>query len=413
MRYLDFIDEEYRPSKDDIICTFYIEPERGVNFRKVCGAIASESSVGTWTEVTTAPPYIRRYAARVFWLDRRRKLAKIAYPLDLFEPGNVPQLLSSVAGNVFGMKLVRNLRLLDIELPRKYVRSFRGPKFGIKGIRRVTKIKNRPLLGTIVKPKLGLSAEQHARVAYEAWVGGIDLVKDDENLTSLSFSKFERRVKLTLKLREKAERETGERKFYLPNITAETRTMLERIALVKELGGEYVMVDILTVGFGALESLREANEELKLIIHAHRAGHAAITKNPKHGITMRVIAKLARLIGVDQLHVGNVIGKMFEGREDVLANCRALRKEFFGLKPVIPVASGGLHPGHIPKLIKIFGNDVVLQFGGGCHGHPQGTRAGARAIKQALEATLSGLSLKRAARENKELRIALDVWSKA
>ena len=411
MQYLDFLDLEYKPSSDDIVCAFYVEPERGVDFKRACGAVASESSVGTWTEVTTAPRNIREYAAKVFWLDPRRRLAKIAYPKDLFEPGNVPQLLSSIAGNIFGMRVVRNLRLVDLWLPRKYVRSFRGPKFGIEGIRKVTKIRNRPLLGTIVKPKLGLTAERHARVAYEAWVGGIDIVKDDENLSSLRFNRFKRRVELTLKFKEKAERETGERKFYMPNVTAETKTMLERAKLVRNLGGEYIMVDVMTVGFGALQSLREANEELELVVHAHRAGHAALTKNPKHGIAMKVIAKLVRLIGVDQLHVGTVVGKMFEGKKDVLANCDALKERFFGLKPVLPVASGGLHPGHIPELLRIFGNDVVLQFGGGCHGHPWGTRAGAKAIRQALEATLSGVSLKRASKENEELRAALGAWS--
>jgi ribulose-bisphosphate carboxylase large chain len=212
----------------------------------------------------------------------------------------------------------------------------------------------------------------------------------------------------TLESRDKAEEETGERKVYMANITAETDVMLKRAEYVLDHGGEYVMVDILTCGFSALQTLRDKN--LKLVIHAHRAGHAAFTKNPKHGIALRAIAKVARIIGVDQLHVGTVVGKMSETREEVLENIGALKAEMSGLKPVMPVASGGLHPRLVPALMATFGKDFIIQAGGGIHGHTDGTRAGATAMRQAVDATLEGISLEEYAKTHKELRVAIKLW---
>ncbi|PIU59675.1 type III ribulose-bisphosphate carboxylase [Candidatus Bathyarchaeota archaeon CG07_land_8_20_14_0_80_47_9] len=405
MRYIDFVDLNYTPKETDVICTFHIEPA-GISMKEAAGGVAAESSVGTWTEFTTVKPYVDRLAACVFDIDGG--LAKIAYPLELFELGNMPNILSSVAGNVFGLRALENLRLNDIDFPSKLVRSFKGPKFGIEGIRRLLKVYDRPLVGTIIKPKLGLKTADHAKVAYEAWVGGCDIVKDDENLGSQSFNPFDERVLKTLEARDRAQRKTGEKKVYMVNITAETGQMLKRAEFVLSHGGEYVMVDILTCGFAALQTLRD--QGFKLVIHAHRAGHAAFTKNPKHGISMKVIAKVARMIGVDQLHVGTVVGKMFETRDEVRENCEALKTEMSGLKPVLPVASGGLHPGLVPSLMEFFGKDFVIQAGGGIHGHSDGTVAGAKAMRQAVEATLEGVPLKEYARAHVELETALRIW---
>ncbi len=403
MKYEDFIDLNYKPEKDDLICEFLIDAK---NLKKAAGAVASESSIGTWTEVKTEKSYVRRLAAKVFEIDKN--LVKIVYPLELFEFGNMSQILSSVAGNVFGMKEIRNLRLIDIKFPKKIVKSFKGPKFGIRGIRKVLKIKKRPLIGTIIKPKIGLKVKDHAKVAYEAWIGGCDLVKDDENLSSMKFNQFEKRLKETLKMKEKAERETGERKGYIINVSAECKEMIRRAKLVENFGNEYIMVDLITVGTSSLQSLR--NEDLDLIVHAHRAGHAIFTRNKKHGISMKVIAKIARIIGVDQLHIGTIVGKMFEGRKEVLENVKVLKEDLFGLKKVMPVSSGGLNPLHIPFLVKFFGNDVIIQMGGGIHGHPLGTISGAKAARQALEATLQKISLKEYAKSHKELEIAIKTW---
>ena len=186
--------------------------------------------------------------------------------------------------------------------------------------------------------------------------------------------------------------------------------MMQRAKLVKKLGGGCVMIDIVSVGLDNVQMLRNAN--LGLIIHGHRAGHSAFTRNPKHGISYLVIAKLARLAGIDQLHTGTVVGKMADTKEDVLEVNKALTDKLGKFKPVLPIASGGLHPALIPPLIKILGRDLIINFGGGIHGHPQGTPAGARAVSQAIEAIMArrGLKVWAKKKKNVELREALEHW---
>jgi ribulose-bisphosphate carboxylase large chain len=405
LKYVDFVDQSYKPKTTDLLCDFYVEPE-DISLKEAAGGVAAESSVGTWTELTTIKPYVEKLVARVFSINGNN--IRVAYPIELFEPGNMPNILSSVAGNVFGLRALRNLRLNDIVLPRELVQSFKGPKYGISGIRELLGVKDRPFVGTIIKPKLGLKTRDHAKVAYEAWVGGCDIVKDDENLSSQRFNPFDDRVVETLEMRDRAEEETGEKKVYMVNITSETEEMLKRAQLVKDNGGRYLMIDILTCGFSALQTIRE--QDFGLVIHGHRAGHAAFTKNTKHGISMKVIAKIARIIGVDQLHVGTVVGKMSETREEVSENCEALRTDMYGLNKVLPVASGGLYPGLVPALIGFFGNDFVIQAGGGINGHTDGTVTGAMAMRQAVDAVLQGISLKEYAKTHKELQTALELW---
>jgi ribulose-bisphosphate carboxylase large chain len=407
MSYTDFIDLYYKP-KDDIVCDFRIEPAKGVTIKKAAEMVAGESSVGTWTDVSTMKPRIKDIGARIFSIKGNN--VKIAYPSILFEEGNMSQIMSSIAGNIFGMKAVKNLRLEDVEFPSSLIKSFKGPLYGIDGIRKLLNVPKRPLVGTIVKPKIGLNEKEHAKVAYDAWVGGIDIVKDDENLSNQKFNNFSKRIVETLKMRDMAEKETGERKVYMPNITSESDTMLKRANFVKEAGGRYLMVDIISVGWSALQTVRNANDDLKLVLHAHRAGHGAFTKDPKHGISMRVVSKLTRIVGMDQLHVGTVVGKMFETKEEVLQNCDALRGKMNGLKTAMPVSSGGLHACLVPSLVKIFGNDFIIQAGGGIHGHPGGTVAGAKSMRQALEAVMSNTDLKAYAKSHKELKQALEKW---
>jgi ribulose-bisphosphate carboxylase large chain len=422
----EYIDLKYKPLKNDLVCEYRLEPAKGVSFEKAATHMAGESSINTWTDILTLSPRLaKKLKPRVFFIDKKRNTIKAAYHTDLFEINSVPQFLSSIAGNIFSMKLLNSLRLQDISFPKKVIRQFKGPKFGLNGVRKLVKVKDRPLVGTIVKPKVGLVSEKHAAIAYNAWAGGCDIVKDDENLTNQRFNQFERRAKLTLKVRDKAEKETGERKMYMCNITAPTcQEMLRRAKFVKDLGGEYIMIDIVPVGWTALQTLREANEDLKLVLHAHRCMHSALTRNPKHGVSMLVIAKLTRMVGLDQLHVGTVVGKMHGEKEEVLAirdecvlnhvkenyELNVLEQDWGSIKPLFPVASGGLQPGMVPELVKIFGEDIIMQFGGGVHAHPLGTKAGAMAVRQALEATLNKISLKEYARLHKELKVAIDKW---
>jgi ribulose-bisphosphate carboxylase large chain len=178
------------------------------------------------------------------------------------------------------------------------------------------------------------------------------------------------------------------------------------------------------VGFSALQEIRDYVEDKNLVLHAHRAMHAAFTRNPKHGLTMLVLAKLMRLIGMDQLHTGTIIGKMEGDRAEVQEinkniteqnilgnNITTLDQDWGSINPILPVASGGLSPLHVPELLRLLGKDMVFQFGGGCHGHPNGTQAGAMAIRQAIEATLEGISLKEYSKNKMELAKALEKWS--
>jgi len=396
------------------------------NLQHASEEIAKESSIGTWTKISTLSPEIaERLKPSVFYIDTDNNIIKIAYTKDLFEANNLPQILSAIAGNIFGMKVLDNLRLLDINFPKGIINNYNGPKFGIEAIRTLTKVKNRPLLGTIVKPKVGLTELEHSQVCGQAWSGGLDIVKDDENLTNMTFNKFEKRIIETLKIRDKIEKVTGERKFYLPNITAPLSLMKKRADFVLKNGGEYVMVDIITIGFSALQEIRDYLDDKELVIHAHRAMHAAFTRNKKHGMTMLALAKLMRLLGVDQLHTGTIIGKMEGGESEVLEinnvitqkeiignNKTLLNQDWGNIKSVLPVASGGLSPLHIPDLIRILGKDMVYQFGGGCHGHPMGTEAGARAIRQAVNAVLEDYELKEYSKSHIELAKAIEKWGK-
>lgn len=416
----------------NIIATYRIESN--LSLAQAAEEVAAESSIGTWTDVGTLDSEtFGHLAARVFEIKpiighRRTEvvgpfrhirqgihsrvnvgIVKIAYPLELFELGNIPQLLSSVAGNVFGMKKLDNLRLEDLEFPGEYVKSFVGPELGIAGVRKIAGIKERPLVGSIIKPKIGLSAKDHARIAYMCFRGGVDLVKDDENLTDQDFNRFNDRVKETLRLQKKAEKETKNKYICAFNVTAETKEMIKRAKFIKKSGGNCAMVDIMTLGFGAVQSLR--NENLGLIIHGHRAMHAALTRNIHHGVSMMVIAKLARLAGIDQLHTGTVVGKMEGDEKDVLAINKFLLSDWHGLKPVLPIASGGLHPALVPELVKILGKDVIINFGGGIHGHPDGTLAGAKAARAAVEAIMKKIPLRKYAENHEDLRMAIAKWS--
>ena len=421
---VDYVDLSYIPTKNDLVVLYYVE-ELNNNLEKASEEIAKESSIGTWTEISTMSEDIaRRLKPSVFHIDKQRNLIKIAYTEELFEAGNIPQILSAVAGNIYGMKVIENLRLLDIHFPKNILNAHRGPKFGIEGIRNILKIKNRPLLGTIVKPKVGLDEDKHAEVCGQAWLGGLDIVKDDENLTNMKFNQFKKRISKTLLIRNKIEEEIGEKKIYMPNISAKLSDMKSRADFVLENGGEYVMIDVITVGFSALQEIRDYVEDKNLVLHAHRAMHAALTRNPKHGLTMLVLAKLMRLIGMDQLHTGTIVGKM-EGdkaevqeinknitEEKILGdNITILDQDWGSINPVLPVASGGLSPLHVPELIRLLGKDMVFQFGGGCHGHPNGTLSGAKAIRQAVEASLEGINLKEYSKNNIELSKALEKWS--
>ncbi|AKU07066.1 MULTISPECIES: type III ribulose-bisphosphate carboxylase [Haloferax] len=404
--YEDFLDLEYEPTDEDLVCTFRIDPATGMSTEAAASRVASESSNGTWAALQTGADFTDM-GATTFDIDG--DLIRVAYPAGLFEPGNMPQVLSCIAGNIMGMKAVDTIRLLDCEWPESVVSSYPGPLYGSSVREEVFGVTDRPITATVPKPKVGLSTAAHAQVGYDAWVGGVDLLKDDENLTDQAFNPFSDRLTESLSLRDDAEDETGEKKSYLINVTADTQTMLDRVDEVAAQGGEYVMVDIITAGWAGLQTVRERTEKHGIAIHAHRAMHAAFDRLPAHGVSMRVLAQVSRLCGVDQLHTGTAgLGKL--ANEDTVGINEWLAGDLYGMNDVLPVASGGLHPGLLPDLLDATGTNVCVQLGGGIHGHPDGTRAGAVALRSAIDAYVEGRSISEAAEETPELAVALDKW---
>jgi ribulose-bisphosphate carboxylase large chain len=419
--YKEFVNLNYTPAKDDLVCLFYFEPAAGISGKEAAGRIASESSTGTWTTLFTMPPRMKALQSTAF--DIEGNVVKIAYPIELWEEGNAVQLLSGIAGNIFGMKAVKNLRLIDVALPQAYLKHFKGPHFGNAGIRKMMKVKDRPLTGAVPKPKIGFTAKEHAEVGYETWMGGFDFVKDDENLTSTQFNRFADRVKFMTKLRDKAENETGEKKSAFLNITADVDTMKQRADLLAENGWNYAMIDVVVAGTSSVMTMRDYCSDLGLAIHAHRAMHSTFDRNKKHGITMQFLAKLMRMIGVSQIHTGTAVGKLTGSRRESVALAGLLRdkktkavdgmlleQDWGKIKSAFPVSSGGLHPGLVPDVMDIYGTEMVLLVSGGIHGHPKGTRAGAKATMQAIEAWQEGVTLEEKAKKAKELKEALGKW---
>ncbi|MFW5965686.1 MAG: type III ribulose-bisphosphate carboxylase [Halodesulfurarchaeum sp.] len=403
--YDDFVDTDYRPDAADLVCRFRIQPAAGLTIEEAAGRVASESSNGTWAELTVGEGFTD-VGATAFELGEE---ISIAYPPTLFEGGNMPQVLSCIAGNILGMKAVESIRLLDCDWPAGLATTFPGPQHGPAVKAEFLDAANRPALATVPKPKVGLSSERHAEIGYEAWTGGVDLLKDDENLTDQSFNTFADRVTDSFEMRDRAESETGERKDYLVNITADVDTMKERADFVADHGGNFIMVDVITAGWGAVQSIRTHAEKRGLAIHAHRAMHAAFDRLPHHGVSMRVLAQIARLTGVDHIHTGTAnLGKL--ENEDTAGINEWLQGDLHGINPVLPVASGGLHPGTVEPLLAALGTDLIVQAGGGIHGHPGGTHEGAKALRAAVDATVAGESVELAAEDSPALATALQTW---
>ncbi len=395
----------------DAVAIYYFRPRAGTSPDEAARALAEEETTGTWTGITTRAEYVQRLDGKVESVEPSGSgfVTRIRYPAEIFEPGNVPQYLSVVAGNLFGLGMVDAVRLLDIELPDE-LSAFSGPKYGIPGVRHLVGTTTRPHVGTIIKPKVGLNPHDTAEVAYQAAIGGVDLIKDDETLTNQQFCPIDERVPAVMSRLDDAKEETGHQVLYAVNVTTRPDRIVERAEIALSLGANMLMVDVFVAGLGALQALSE-QPTIRVPIHVHRAMHAAFTRNPEHGIAMRPFARLLRMLGADQLHTGTVSGKMGRHPQETAGDNRVLREPCcFGLKPTFPVSSGGLHPGKVARELTILGTDIVLQAGGGIHGHPDGTAAGARAMRQAVDAFMAGIPPGEYAKDHFELERALKLW---
>jgi len=403
---MGYYEPDYEPKDTDILCAFRLVPQDGVDPIEAAAAVAGESSTATWTVVwTDRLTAHEKYQAKCYRVDpvpgTNQYIAYIAYDLDLFEEGSIANLTSSIIGNVFGFKALKSLRLEDMRIPPHYAKTFQGPAHGIVMEREYLNKYGRPLLGATTKPKLGLSARNYGRVVYEALRGGLDFVKDDENINSQPFMHWRDRYLYCMEAVNKASAATGEVKGHYLNVTAGTmEAMYERAEFAKSLGSVIIMID-LVIGYTAIQSMAAWARKNDMILHLHRAGNSTYSRQKNHGMNFRVICKWMRMAGVDHIHAGTVVGKlegdpmMIRGFYDTLLDTHTpvqLEKGLFfeqpwaSLNKVMPVASGGIHAGQMHQLLTYLGDDVVLQFGGGTIGHPQGIQAGATANRVALEA---------------------------
>src|ERR1700693_4993509 len=398
---------DYEPKDSDVLCAFRITPQEGVDPVEAAAAVAGESSTATWTVVwTDRLTTFEHYQAKCYKVEAvpntdGQWIAWIAYDLDLFEEGSIANLTSSIIGNVFGFKALKSLRLEDMRIPPHYVKTFQGPPHGIVMEREHLNKFGRPLLGATVKPKLGLSARNYGRVVYEALRGGLDFTKDDENINSQPFMRWRDRYLFCMEAVNRAMAATGEILGHYLNVTGGTmEEMYERAEFAKELGSVIVMID-LTIGYTAIQSMSKWCRANDMLLHLHRAGHSTYTRQKNHGISFRVIAKWLRMAGVDHAHAGTAVGKLegdplsVQGYYNVCRDSYTRQdlprgiffdQDWADLRKVMPVASGGIHAGQMHQLLDLFGDDVVLQFGGGTIGHPAGIHAGGGANRVALEA---------------------------
>jgi ribulose-bisphosphate carboxylase large chain len=406
---MGYWDANYSVKDTDLLALFRLTPQPGVDPVEAAAAVAGESSTATWTvvwtDLLTACDVYRAKAYRVDPVPSAadQYFAYIAYECDLFEEGSLANMTASIIGNVFGFKAVAALRLEDMRIPYAYLKTFQGPATGIIVERERLDTFGRPLLGATVKPKLGLSGKNYGRVVYEGLRGGLDFLKDDENINSQPFMRWRERFLYCMEGINRASAASGEVKGSYLNVTAATmEEMYERADYAKAVGSVIVMID-LVIGYTAIQSMAIWARKNDMILHLHRAGNSTYARQKNHGINFRVICKWMRMAGVDHIHAGTVVGKlegdplMVKGFYDVLRETELsinlpqgifFEMDWASLRKCCPLASGGIHCGQMHQLVYYLGDDVVLQFGGGTIGHPDGIQAGATANRVALEAMI-------------------------
>ncbi len=304
---------DYVPKETDVIALFRITPQEGVDSEEAAAAVAGESSTATWTVVwTDRLTACEVYRAKAYRVDavpntgvgtktEAQYFAYIAYDLDLFEGGSIANLTASIIGNVFGFKAVKALRLEDMRIPVAYLKTFQGPATGVIVERERLDKFGRPLLGATTKPKLGLSGRNYGRVVYEGLKGGLDFMKDDENINSQPFMHWRDRFLYCMEAVNKASAASGEVKGHYLNVTAGTmEEMYARAEFAKSLGSVIIMID-LVIGYTAIQSMALWARKNDMILHLHRAGNSTYSRQKNHGMNFRVICKWMRMAGVDHI----------------------------------------------------------------------------------------------------------------
>lgn len=375
--------------------------------------IAGEQSTGTFTRVPGETDELReRHAARV---ESVRECGggwhevEISWPLSNLGP-SLPNLLATVAGNLWEVKQFSGLRLLDLKLPPAFLSRYQGPQFGVAGTRRLTNAYGGPVIGTIIKPSVGLNPQQTADLVEKLAAGGIDFIKDDELQSDGPHCPFEQRLAAVMAvLRRHADR-TGRMVMYAANITGEIDEMLRRHDQVVEAGGTCVMVSIHSVGLPAVAALRRA---AAVPIHGHRNGWGLLGRSSDISVSFVAWQKLWRLAGVDHLHCNGIDNKFWESDESSIASARECLKPMFDIPgkgcEIMPVVSSGQTARQAPATFAALGTtDLLFAAGGGIMAHPGGASAGVLSLRQAWEAAVQGIPLENYAASHPELRAALD-----
>ncbi len=395
--------------------------------RAAVEVMAGEQSSGTFVPVPGETPELReRSAARIEALEivgeaeapslpgashpaGRRILkarATLSWPLANMGP-SLPNLMATVAGNLFELKQFSGLRLLDIRLPQAFAAAYPGPKFGIAGTRRLSGVEGRPLIGTIVKPSVGFSPTETADLVRLLAEAGIDFVKDDELQADGPHCPFDERVRAVMRVINAQADRTGKKVMFAFNLSGEVDEMRQRHDLVLAEGGTCVMASINAVGLAGMIALGRHSQ---LPIHAHRNGWGALSRDPALGFSYVAFQKFWRLAGADHMHVNGLANKFAESDESVIASARTCLTPMFDDKPCIamPVFSSGQTVRQPPATFAALGStDLIYAAGGGIMAHPDGPAAGVESLRQSWDAAMAGIPLETYARDHAALAAAL------
>ena len=402
--------------------------ETAIDPMQAAEIMAGEQSSGTFRPVPAETPELKlRAAARIEQLEAlepvmtptlpgamqpkdtqiwHRALVTLSWPLDNIGP-SLPNLITTIAGNLFELQPLSGIRLLDLRLPTAFAERYAGPKFGIQGTRALAGVPERPLIGTIIKPSVGLSAEATGALVTDLCAGGIDFIKDDELQADGPACPFEDRVKSTMRAVNAAADKTGKKAMVAFNLTGEIDEMRRRHDLVRDCGGTCVMVNLTGVGMSGMIDIGRHTE---LPIHAHRAGWGALTRDPLLGWSYPAWSKLWRLAGADHMHVNGFDNKFTESNESVAASVASLKDPLFGNSPMcaVPVFSSGQTVRQAAATLNAAGSpDVLVTAGGGIIVHPDGVTEGVKAMRQAYDAAMQGVDVDVYAKEYHELTAAL------
>ncbi|MCF0073959.1 ribulose-bisphosphate carboxylase large subunit family protein [Dyadobacter sp. CY261] len=407
---------------------YYIETPHAVE--KAAAVLAGEQSSGTFVAVPGETEELKnRFAARVEHIELletvfepampgapspdgqyRRAYVEVSWSIENFGY-NLPTLVSTLQGNLYEITQFTGLKLMDIHFPESYANHYRGPNFGIDGCRSLTKVvPGRPLIGTIVKPSIGLTPEQTAEIVRALAEAGIDFVKDDELMASTANSRFEDRVEAVMAVINRHADRTGKKVMYAFNISDEMEPMLRKYEYVVKSGGTCAMISLNSVGLSAAKRICDLGQ---LAIHGHRNGWGMLNRHPLLGIEFPAYQKLWRLAGVDQLHVNGIQNKFWESDDSVVRSIVSCLDPTLLGKPVLPVVSSGQWGGQAFETYRrTQTTELLYMAGGGIMAHPGGSAAGVTALQQAWEGAVNGLSLEEAARQYKEFGQSVEKFGK-